>query len=76
MSMQDFFARTDKEIEERINREIDHSQMAYRIKDSEGNVFVFKGIENGIPLYRTNGGTTHVMDLIGYEVLEKYCKLS
>jgi len=65
----------DKEIEERINNEIDACKMAYKIQDNEGNRFVFGGIENGFPWYRTRGGSKHIFDLNGYEVLEQYCKL-
>lgn len=60
---------------ERINREIDCCNMAYKIKDREGNVFVFTELTNGnFPLYRCIGGQTHIFDLIGYEVIEKYYK--
>lgn len=65
----------EKEIENRINKEIDTCKMAYKIKDYEDNVFVFGGIENGFPWYRGIGGSKHIFDLTGYKVLEKYCKL-
>jgi hypothetical protein len=65
----------DKEIETRINKEIDNCNMAYKIKDSEGNIFVFGGIENGFPWYRGIGGSKYIFELTGYEVIEKYIKL-
>ncbi len=69
------YKNNDKEIEARINKEIDMHNMAYKIKDREGNMFVFGGIENGFPWYRGLGGSKHIFQLDGYEVLEKYCKL-
>ena len=62
----------EKRNEARINGEIDKSKMAYKIKDIEGNVFCFKGIENGFPVYRTHGGSKHIFDLTGYEVIEQH----
>lgn len=69
------YKNNDKEIEARINKEIDKHSMAYKIRDSEGNIFVFGGIENGFPWYRGSGSSKHIFDLLGYEVIEKYCKL-
>lgn len=69
------YRSNDKEIENRINKEIDRCNMAYKIKDSEGNVFVFGGIENGHPWYRTSGGSTHIFQLDGHKIIEKYIKL-
>lgn len=68
------YINEDKEIESRINREIDSFKIAYKIMDSEGNVFVYAGYENGIPMYRTNRGRKHIDSLHGYEVVEKYFK--
>lgn len=65
----------DRETEERINGEIDACGMACKIKDSEGNRFAFGGIENGLPWYRTSGGSTHITDLTGFDVIEKYISL-
>lgn len=64
----------DKETEERINKEIDTCGMAYKIRDKEGNVFIFSS-GGEFPEYRTHGGRTCILTLHGYEVLEKYCKL-
>jgi len=64
----------DKRIAERMNSEIDSFKMAYKIKDSEGNVFCFSRIENGYPLYRGLGGSKHVFDLLGYETIEQHTK--
>ena len=76
MTLINIIKENDKSIEEKINREIDSCEMAYKIKDNEGNVFVFAGLANGgFPLYRGNGGQTHIFDLTGYEVIEKYCSL-
>lgn len=59
----------------RINSELDACGMAYKIRDKEGNQFVYAGMENGLPAYRTGGEITHIMDLVGYEVVEKHIKL-
>lgn len=59
----------------RINSELDACGMAYKIRDKEGNQFVYAGMENGFPVYRAGGGSTYIMDLVGYEVIEKYIKL-
>ena len=76
MTMADIKKENDRRIEERINKEIDSCGMAYKVKDSEGNQFVFAGIANGgFPLYRGARGQKHIFDLIGYEVVEKYCSL-
>ena len=75
MTLAESIKENDRRIEERINKEIDSCGMAYKIKDREGNQFVFAGIENGFPLYRGNRGQKHIFDLIGYEVIEKYCSL-
>lgn len=76
MKIADRIKENDKEVEKRINREIDSCGMAYKIKDSEGNQFVFAGLASGgFPLYRGRGGQKHIFDLIGYEVIEKYCSL-
>lgn len=65
----------DKEIEARINKEIDKCNMAYKIKDLEGNTFCFSCLENGFPLYRSMGGSKHIFDLARYEVIQKYCEM-
>lgn len=70
-----YMFNNDKEIENRINKEIDTCGMAYKIKDRDGNKFVFAGLENGFPVYRSRGGQSHIFDLRGYEVIEKYCIL-
>ena len=76
MTLADRIKENDKKVEERINKEIDSCGMAYKIKDSEGNQFVFAGlVSGGFPLYRGRNGQTHIFDLIGYEVIEKYCSL-
>lgn len=69
------YKNNDKEIEVRINKEIDKCGMAYKVMDREGNTFVFAGIENGFPLYRGRGGSKHIFDLQGLEVIEKYIEL-
>ncbi len=76
MTLIDRIKENDKKIEEKINKEIDSCGMAYKIKDNEGNQFVFAGLASGgFPLYRGKGGQKHIFDLIGYEVIEKYCRL-
>jgi len=68
-------AENDKKIEERINSEIDKCKMAYKIKDTEENVFVFSKIENDAPLYRGIGGSKHIFDMNGFEIIEKHIKM-
>lgn len=75
MTLKNMFRENDKRIEEKINKSIDACGMAYKIKDKDGNQFVFAGLENGFPLYRWKRGQKHIFDLIGYEVIEKYCIL-
>lgn len=70
-----FYKENERKICDRINREIDNCSMAYKIEDREGNRFVFSRIENGLPLYRGQGGSTHITDLRGYKVIEKHCSL-
>lgn len=66
----------DKKLMKRINSEIDSCGMAYKIKDSEGNKYVFVELIRGvIPLYIGKGGRKHIFNLIGYEIIEKYCSL-
>lgn len=72
--MENYFKDHDKEIENRINKEIDACNMAYKIKDTDGNIFVF-ACGGEFPEYRTIGGGKCISDLVGYEVIEKYCKL-
>ena len=69
------YKNNDFEIETRINKEIDNCNMAYKIKDTEGNVFVYGYMENGYPVYRTSGGSKHIFDLTGFKVIEKHIKL-
>jgi len=75
MTIAERIAANDKRIEERINKEIDNCKMAYKIKDTEGNTFCFKGIENGHPLYRGIGGSKHIFDMAGYEIIEQHIKM-
>ena len=62
----------DKRIETRINGEIDKCKMAYKIKDTEENIFVFSKIENGSPFYRGIGGSKHIFDMNKFKIIEKY----
>lgn len=66
---------SNNEFETKVNREINRCGMAYRVEDTEGNQFVFAGLENGHPLYNGVRGSTHIFDLQGYKVIEKYLKL-
>lgn len=76
MALAESIKENDRRIEERINKEINSCGMAYKIKDIEGNQFVFVGlVSGGFPLYRGKGGQKYIFDLIGYEVIEKYCSL-
>jgi hypothetical protein len=69
------YINRDKEIEARINSEIDRHNTAYKVSDSEGNTFVFGGIENGHPWFRGLRGSKHIFDLTGYTVIQKYCSM-
>lgn len=76
MSIAEMIRENEKRNEERINSEIDRFGMAYKIKDSEGNIFCWGGVaKGGFPWYRGNGGSTHIFDLTGYEVIEKHARL-
>jgi len=61
--------------EYRIERKRDKMKknMPYKIKDVEGNVFVFSCYENGYPVYRTNRGNKHIFenDIHHYTVIEQ-----
>ena len=69
------YKNNDAEIEIRINKEIDNNNIAYKVKDEEGNIFVYGYIENGYPVFRGNRGSKHIFDLTGFEVIEKHIKL-
>lgn len=45
----------------------------YKIKDTEGNIFVFSGYENGYPVYSTRGGSKHIFEneFKFYEIIEQ-----
>lgn len=77
MTQEEFIIKeNDKKLMKRINSEIDSCGMAYKIKDSEGNIFVFVELIRGvIPLYIGKRGRKHIFNLIGYEIIEKYCSL-
>lgn len=69
------YKNNDKQIEERINNELKKHNMAYKIKDREGNIFVYGGIESNIPWYRGMRGSKHIDSLIGFEIIQQYCEL-
>ncbi len=73
-NLQELIKKNEIENQNRTNSEIDNSGMAYKIKDTEGNIFVFAGMENGFPTYRTGGGMKHIFQLDGYEIIEKYIR--
>ena len=56
---------------DRINSEILKNKTAYKVSDSEGNIFVYGYLENGYPVFRGMGGSKHIFDLNGYTVLEQ-----
>jgi hypothetical protein len=75
MSINEAIARINKNTEENnanLNKLIDKEKAAYKIADTDGNTFVFAGLESGFPIYRGNGGSKHIFDLLGYEIIEKY----
>ncbi|MBU3173312.1 hypothetical protein [Clostridium estertheticum] len=39
-----------------------NKQCPYKIKDVEGNMFVYAYHENGYPVYRTRGGSKHIFE--------------
>ncbi|MFA5485453.1 MAG: hypothetical protein WC260_04370 [Candidatus Pacearchaeota archaeon] len=45
----------------------------YKVKDTEGNIFVFAGYSLGHPVYRGLGGYKHIYenDLEFYEVIQE-----
>lgn len=55
----------------------------YKIKNSDGDVYTFANFENGLPLYRSAGGLTHiphndirnVYAVISEEAPKEECKL-
>ena len=57
-----------------MNQEIDKCKMAYKIKDTEGNVFVFGGIESGFPWYRGIRGSKHIFDLNGMTIIQQHAE--
>lgn len=69
------YINRDKEIEARINNEIDSCKTAYKVSDSEGNIFVFGGIENGHPWFRGRRGSKHIFSLTGYKVIQQHCSM-
>lgn len=57
-------------IDEIINTELKRYNMAYKIQDKDGNIFVYGGLDNEIPWYRGISGSKHIFSMDGYEVLE------
>ena len=49
------------------------TKIPYKVRDSEGNTFVFAGYSSGHPVYRGQGGSKHIFEteLKFYEVLER-----
>lgn len=64
----------DKEIEDRINEELESCEMPYKLKDSNGNAFTYRYMENGFPVYRGKGGSCHILDAQGYKVVQQNYK--
>lgn len=62
----------DNTRENEINRELDACGMAYIIEDRDGNRFVYAGMESGMPVYRTKGCKTHILDLIGCKIIKRH----
>jgi len=59
------------------NTEVTNKECPYKIKNTEGNIFVYAYHENGHPLYRTRGGSKHIFqnDLKFYTILEQYAPI-
>jgi hypothetical protein len=64
--------KKDKARVEQVNQELEFSKMAYKVKDSDGNIFVYAGLENGFPTYRGQGGSKCVFDMTGLTVIQQY----
>ena len=49
------------------------AKIPYKVKDREGNIFVFADYSSGYPVYRGPGGSKHIFEteLKFYEVLER-----
>jgi|BioPla2DNA2_1021312.scaffolds.fasta_scaffold129744_2 hypothetical protein len=49
------------------------TKIPYKVRDSEGNTFVFAGYSSGHPVYRGQGGSKNIFeeDLKFYDVLEQ-----
>ena len=72
LELRKMIEKNESENRIRVNNEIDKANMAYKIKDEEGNEFVYAGMESGHPVYRTASGQKHIFQIDGYEVVEKY----
>lgn len=75
MSIDERIQRINERDEQRrieTNALIDRFHMAYKIEDSEENVFVWAGLSSGFPVYRGIGGQTHIFDLTGMKVLQQH----
>lgn len=70
------FINHDQENENRINGELKACNMPYKLRDREGNTFIYGYIENGYPVYRGQGGSKHIFNTQGYEILQQDCKLT
>ena len=49
------------------------TKIPYKVKDKEGNIFVFADYSSGHPVYRGTGGSKHIFEseLKFYDVLEQ-----
>jgi hypothetical protein len=65
-------SQRDRDRITRINRDLDAKKMAYKVSDSDGNIFVYAGCENGFPVYRGIGGRTHMFGMNGLTVIQQY----
>ena len=75
MSIEERIQRINERDEQRrteTNKLIDQFGMAYKVEDSEGNIFVWAGLSSGYPVYRGFGGQKHIFSLTGMTVLQKY----
>lgn len=61
-----------KQIKE-VEEEKEDNKLPYKIKDTEGNIFVFRYYENGHPIYSCCGNSKHIFenDIPKYTVIEK-----
>lgn len=71
-------AQKDKVRIDRVNKELAKHGMAYKVSDSEGNTFVYEGLEPGIgcvlTAYRGMRGSKIISGMTGLTVIQQYAE--